>query len=86
MQQTNHQLTERQQQAIEAALDKPCFRTVSRAADELGRESYVVGGYVRDIFLHRPSQDIDFVAVGSGIELAVNVAKVYAKEHGRKPH
>lgn len=86
MQQTNHQLTVRQQQAIEAALDKPCFHTVSRAADELGRETYVVGGYVRDIFLHRPSQDIDFVAVGSGIELAVNVAKVYAKEHGRKPH
>ena len=40
----------------------------------MGREVYVVGGYVRDIFLHRPSQDIDFVTVGSGIELARAVA------------
>lgn len=40
----------------------------------MGRECYVVGGYVRDLLLHRPSKDIDFVTVGSGIELAEAVA------------
>ena len=38
-------------------------------------KQYVIGGYVRDIFLHRPSKDIDVVAVGSGIELAKAVAR-----------
>lgn len=56
------------------------FRLVSEAADELGVEAYVVGGYVRDIFLHRPSKDIDIVTVGSGIALA----EVVAKKIGRK--
>lgn len=51
------------------------FHLISEAADELGIEAYVIGGYVRDIFLHRPSKDIDVVAVGSGIELAKAVAK-----------
>lgn len=46
------------------------FHLISEAADELGVEAYVIGGYVRDIFLHRPSKDIDVVAIGSGIELA----------------
>ena len=50
------------------------FRLVSEAADELGVEAYVIGGYVRDIYLNRPSKDIDIVAVGSGIELAKRVA------------
>ena len=50
------------------------FRLVSEAADELGVEAYVIGGYVRDIFLNRSSKDIDIVAVGSGIELAKRVA------------
>lgn len=46
------------------------FRTVGQAADSLNRPCYVVGGYVRDLFLQRHSKDIDFVTVGSGIELA----------------
>ena len=50
------------------------FRLVSEAADETGVETYVIGGYVRDIFLNRPSKDIDIVVVGSGIELAKQVA------------
>lgn len=50
------------------------FKTVGTAADKLGLEAYVVGGYVRDILLKRPSKDIDFVAVGSGIALAEAVA------------
>ncbi len=56
-------------------LDKPIFRTISEVADELQLECYVVGGYVRDIFLERPSDDIDCVVVGSGIEMATAVKK-----------
>ncbi|MBD5419444.1 MAG: HD domain-containing protein [Bacteroides sp.] len=66
-------------------LSHRAFRTVGRAADELGLEAYVVGGYVRDIFLNRPSKDADFVTVGSGIELARKVAELIAEETGRKP-
>lgn len=58
------------------------FHVISEAADELGMEAYVIGGYVRDIFLHRPSKDIDVVAVGSGIELA----RLVAKKLGRGAH
>ena len=46
------------------------FKRISETADELGLECYVVGGYVRDIFLQRPSKDIDVVVVGSGIAMA----------------
>lgn len=46
------------------------FKQISETADELGLECYVVGGYVRDIFLERPSKDIDVVVVGSGIAMA----------------
>lgn len=56
-------------------LTLPIFSTIGRVADEMGLEAYVVGGYVRDIFLDRPSSDIDFVTVGSGIQLAKSVAK-----------
>ena len=49
---------------------KKIFKQISETADELGLECYVVGGYVRDIFLNRPSSDIDVVVVGSGIEIA----------------
>ena len=51
-------------------LDTKLFRLLSDVADGLGVECYVVGGYVRDIFLERPSDDIDVVVVGSGIEMA----------------
>ncbi|MDE5653501.1 MAG: CCA tRNA nucleotidyltransferase [Muribaculaceae bacterium] len=66
-------------------LNHKAFRTVGRAADRLGREAYVVGGYVRDIFLSRPSKDVDFVTVGSGIELARRVADDIAEATGRRP-
>lgn len=63
-------------------LDHHIFKTLSEAADELQLESYVIGGFVRDLFLHRPSKDIDVVAVGSGIKLAEATAKkVGAKVH-----
>lgn len=51
-------------------LDKNIFHRISEVADELGVECYLVGGYVRDIFLERPTNDIDVVVVGSGIEVA----------------
>jgi poly(A) polymerase len=63
------------QEDIDKHLSAPIFHLISAAADKLGLESYVVGGYVRDLFLHRPSKDIDIVTVGSGIELAKAVAK-----------
>lgn len=56
------------------------FRLVSEAAKELGVDAYVVGGYVRDIFLRRPSKDIDVVTVGSGIALAEQVAKIIGRK------
>ena len=55
-------------------IDSEIFHTVGQAADALGCQAYVIGGYVRDIFLKRRSSDIDFVAVGSGIGLAQEVA------------
>ena len=55
-------------------LDKKIFHQISEVADEQGVECYVVGGYVRDLFLERPSQDIDVVTVGSGIALAKALA------------
>lgn len=51
------------------------FGTISEVADELHVDCYVIGGYVRDIFLKRPSRDIDIVTVGSGIDLARQVAR-----------
>ncbi len=55
------------------------FTIISEAADELQQECYVIGGYVRDIFLKRPSKDIDVVVVGSGIDLAQLVSEKLGK-------
>ena len=55
---------------IAKKIDKPIFHLVGEVADSLNRECYTVGGYVRDLFLNRPSKDIDFVTVGSGIQVA----------------
>lgn len=63
-------------------LDKEIFHLISAAADKLGLECYVVGGYVRDLFLERPSNDIDVVVVGSGIEVASELKQAL----GRKAH
>ena len=51
-------------------LDKDIFHKIGEAADGMDVECYLVGGYVRDIFLERPTNDIDVVVVGSGIEVA----------------
>ncbi|WP_158860219.1 CCA tRNA nucleotidyltransferase [Lunatibacter salilacus] len=61
----------------EALREVEVFQRVSECAEELGLETYVVGGYVRDLILKRPSKDIDFVCLGSGIDLARRVAATY---------
>ena len=68
--------------ALAKILDQEVFRQISAVADEAGVECYVVGGYVRDIFLERPSSDIDVVVVGSGIEVASRLKQ----RLGRKAH
>ena len=67
---------------LAAILDHELFHQISEAADRLGVECYVVGGYVRDIFLERPSNDIDVVVVGSGIKVAEELKQML----GRKAH
>lgn len=64
---------------FEDAVGDKIFRLAGEAADELGTEAYVVGGYVRDYIMGRRCTDLDFVCVGSGIEWAEKVA---AKLHG----
>ena len=61
-------------------LDKDIFHHISNAADKLGLECYVVGGYVRDLFLERPSNDIDVVVVGSGIQVASELKAILGKK------
>lgn len=78
-------------------LDKPMFRRISETADELGLECYVVGGYVRDLFLERPSKDIDCVVVdptiaGTGVSEragagpGIRLAQALGRRLGRGAH
>ena len=61
-------------------IDKDIFHHISTAADKLDLECYVVGGYVRDLFLERPSNDIDVVVVGSGIQVASELKAILGKK------
>ena len=61
---------------------EPLFRELAQTADRLQLECYVVGGYVRDLFLERPTNDIDIVVVGSGIAMA----EALTKRLGRAAH
>ena len=62
-------------------LEHPIFNIVTQAADELGLETYVIGGFVRDLILNRNQpKDIDFVCIGSGIELAERVATLHPEK------
>ena len=70
------------QQDFKQLLSGKIFQNIGLTADELGMECYVVGGYVRDLFLERPSKDIDVVVVGSGIEMA----EAFAKRLGKSAH
>ena len=64
---------------IAKKIDTQIFHTVGEMADSINRQCYTVGGYVRDLFLDRKSKDIDFVTVGSGIEVAQALAKKLGK-------
>lgn len=63
-------------------LRSPLFSKLTETVDALGQEAYVVGGYVRDFILRRPSKDVDVVVVGSGID----VAEAFAKAIGKGAH
>ncbi len=67
---------------MQQALSASIFHQIGEVADALGMECYVVGGYVRDLFLERPSKDIDCVVVGSGIK----VAEALGRRLGRGAH
>ena len=70
------------QEELKQYFSEPIFGHIAETADALGLECYVVGGYVRDIFLQRPSKDIDVVVVGSGIAMA----EALGKRLGRGAH
>jgi putative nucleotidyltransferase with HDIG domain len=86
--------------ALAKILDKDIFHQIGSVADRLGVECYVVGGYVRDIFLERPSDDIDVVVVGKPhpltpspkgegehpVSVGIAVASELKKQLGRKAH
>jgi len=65
---------------IHTELNHKIFKAISQTAEELQVEVYVIGGFVRDIFLQRPSVDVDIAVVGSGIELATKVAGHISKD------
>ena len=70
------------QEELKQHFSEPIFGQIAETADALELECYVVGGYVRDIFLQRPSKDIDVVVVGSGIAMA----EALGKRLGRGAH
>lgn len=67
---------------IKNKIDTPLFHKLTETADEMGLECYLVGGYVRDSILERPTNDIDVVVVGSGIKMA----EAFSKKLGRHAH
>ena len=62
-------------------LTHPIFQIISSCAEEMNVQAFVIGGWVRDMFLNRPCKDIDFVCVGSGIELAERVKKKLGEDY-----
>ena len=90
-------MTEYTDEELAEILNKDIFHLISEAADELQLECYVVGGYVRDIFLDTPSEDIDCVVVGNqftvhsaqftvddSVKPGIAVAKLLKKKLGRR--
>ena len=61
-------------------LNNKTFRVISETTSEHKVSAWVIGGFVRDLFLERDSKDIDIVVLGSGIDLAQNVASKLGKE------
>ncbi len=70
------------QEELKQKINKEIFHHITRVADTLGVECYLVGGYVRDLFLERETNDIDVVVVGSGIAMA----EALARDLGRQAH
>lgn len=70
------------QEEIIKRIDTKLFHTLTETADELSIDCYLVGGYVRDLFLERPTNDIDVVVVGSGIQMA----EAFARKLGNTAH
>lgn len=79
-------MRECEEKRVRQALEHPVFHIISETADRLGMECYVIGGFVRDLFLGRASNDLDFVVVGSGIRMAQAVADAIEQRSGRRPH
>ena len=65
--------------SMDVQLTLPIYKTIGEVADSLGIKAFAVGGVVRDYFLQRHCTDIDVVCVGSGINLAQEVAKAIDK-------
>jgi poly(A) polymerase len=64
---------------VKEFLKHPVFKVISDIAHKNQTEVYVIGGFVRDLILNRPSKDIDFVVIGSGIDLATKIANSLGK-------
>lgn len=61
-------------------LNQHIYQLIGRCADQIGVDAYLIGGFVRDIFLNRPSKDIDVVAIGKGINLASKIKEELGEE------
>ena len=68
-------LTQAKKQALKQHLTHPVFKIIADIAAEMQVEAFVIGGFVRDIFLNRPSKDVDIVVLGNGPDFATAVAK-----------
>lgn len=65
-------------------IDHKVFHIISEVSKKMHVDTYLIGGYVRDLILDRPSKDADFVVMGSGIALARNVAQALGRGHDAK--
>ena len=71
---------------LRRSISSPIFQLIGEVADGLGYECYVIGGFVRDLFLQRPSNDVDCVVVGSGVKMAEAVAAAIRQRTDKRPH
>lgn len=69
------------EQVIEKVKAQNIFHTIGETADSLGYPCYLIGGYVRDLFLNRPTNDVDVMVVGNGIETARALSTRLGREH-----
>ena len=73
------------EQVIEKVKAQDIFHTIGETADSLGYPCYLIGGYVRDLFLNRPTNDVDVMVVGNGIETARALSTRLGREHQLRP-